>query len=166
MFRAEIWKISEFLSGNFQVLVVKFSIYLNRRDFVMYCTRQGSRLEHYTYVKFSFNRGLADWAWPRRLLCCCSSSFHKWCLFCHYCFLISPSFVSFGRLCFVIVNTKTCLFKYTENFTLRKHTYSNTLKILPPKKWKFSDKRFWYFSYFCSKHRLWVFVRTASARRF
>ena len=25
---------------------------------------------------------------------------------------------------------------------------------------------FGYFSYFCSKHRLWVHVRTASARRF
>ena len=36
MFWAEIWKISEFLSENFQVLVVKFSIYLNRRVFVMH----------------------------------------------------------------------------------------------------------------------------------
>ena len=45
---------------------------------------------------------------------------------------------------------------------LRKHAYSNILKILPAKKWKFSDKVFWYFSYFCSKHRLWVLVRTAS----
>ena len=35
MFRAEMWKISEFLSENFQCLVVKFSIYLNRRVFVM-----------------------------------------------------------------------------------------------------------------------------------
>ena len=49
---------------------------------------------------------------------------------------------------------------------LRKHTYSNILKILPPKKWKFSDKKFWYFSDFCSKHRLWALVRTASTRRF
>ena len=48
--------------------------------------------------------------------------------------------------------TKTCLFKYTENFTIEK--------------WKFSDKKFWYFSYFCSKHRMWVLVRTASVRRF
>ena len=48
--------------------------------------------------------------------------------------------------------TKTCLFKYTENF--------------PTKNWKFSDKKYWYFSYFCSKHRLWVLVRTASPRRF
>ena len=32
---AEIWKISEFLSENFQFLVVKISIYLNRRVFVM-----------------------------------------------------------------------------------------------------------------------------------
>ena len=42
--------------------------------------------------------------------------------------------------------TKTCLFKYTETFTTTN--------------WKFSDKKFWYFSYFCSKHRLWVLVRT------
>ena len=35
MFWAEIWKISEFLSENFQFLVVKFSIYLNRHVFVM-----------------------------------------------------------------------------------------------------------------------------------
>ena len=48
--------------------------------------------------------------------------------------------------------TKTCLFKYTENFST--------------KKWKISDKKFWYFSYFCSKHRLWVLVITASTRRF
>ena len=35
MFWAEIWKISEFLSENFQFLEVKFSIYLNGRVFVM-----------------------------------------------------------------------------------------------------------------------------------
>ena len=36
MFWAEMWKkISEFLSENFQFLVVKFSIYLNMRVFVM-----------------------------------------------------------------------------------------------------------------------------------
>ena len=35
MFWAEIWKISEFLSEDFQLLVVKFSIYMNRRVFVM-----------------------------------------------------------------------------------------------------------------------------------
>ena len=34
--------------------------------------------------------------------------------------------------------TKTRLFKYIENFT--------------SKNWKFSDKKNWYFSYFCSKH--------------
>ena len=34
------------------------------------------------------------------------------------------------------------------------------------KKGKFSDKKIWYFSFVCSKHRLWVLVRTASARRF
>ena len=35
-FWAEIWKISNFLSENFQILVVIFSIYLNRRVFVMW----------------------------------------------------------------------------------------------------------------------------------
>ena len=34
MFWTEIWKLSEFLSENFQFLMVKFSIYLNRRVFV------------------------------------------------------------------------------------------------------------------------------------
>ena len=34
MFRAVIWKISEFLSENFQFLEVRFSIYLNRHVFV------------------------------------------------------------------------------------------------------------------------------------
>ena len=47
--------------------------------------------------------------------------------------------------------TKTCLFKYTENFTI--------------KKWKFSDKNSDIFSYFCWKHNLWVLVRTASTKR-
>ena len=44
---------------------------------------------------------------------------------------------------------KARLFKYIENF-ISKHC-------------KFSDKKLWYFSYFCSKHRLWVLVRTALA---
>ena len=45
---------------------------------------------------------------------------------------------------------------------LRKHAYSNILKLLPQKKRKFLGKKFWYFLYFCSKHRLLVLVRTAS----
>ena len=45
---------------------------------------------------------------------------------------------------------KTCLFK---------------LKMLQPKKENFQIK-IWYFSNFCSKHRLWVLVRTALPRRF
>ena len=55
---------------------------------------------------------------------------------------------SFNKLIYGIHNTKTCLFKYIENFT--------------SKNWNFSDKIFRYFSYFCSKHRLWLLVRTAS----
>ena len=47
---------------------------------------------------------------------------------------------------------KTRLFKYIENFTI--------------KNWTFQIKKLWYFSNFCSKHRLWVHVRTAPMRRF
>ena len=35
MFWAEIWKISEFFIWKFSLLVVKFSVYLNRRVFIM-----------------------------------------------------------------------------------------------------------------------------------
>ena len=49
---------------------------------------------------------------------------------------------------------------------LQKLAYSNVWKISPPKNWNYSDKELWYFSYFCSKHRLWVIVRTALVRRF
>ena len=43
-------------------------------------------------------------------------------------------------------------FKYIENFTT--------------KKGKFSDKNAYICHFFCSKHRLWICVRTTSARRF
>ena len=107
MFWAEIWKRSEVLIEifSFFVLVVKFSIYLNRRVFVM------EREE----------------LW---ISCTSHNAFY------------TPTYCI----------TKTRLFKYTENFTT--------------KNGNFSDKKFWYFSYFCSKHRLCVLVRTASTRRF
>ena len=44
---------------------------------------------------------------------------------------------------------------------LRKHACSNILKISPPKTESFQIKNSDIFSYFCSKHRLWVLVRTA-----
>ena len=56
--------------------------------------------------------------------------------------------------CYLIGITKARLFKFIENFT--------------SKNWEFSDKKKntkkknWYFSYFCSKHSLWVLVTTAS----
>ena len=50
---------------------------------------------------------------------------------------------------------------------LQKHVYSNILKCLPPnKKYKFSDKHSEIFPIYAQKNRLWVLVRTASARRF
>ena len=45
MFWAEIWKISAFLSENFQILVVKCSIYLNGRVFVMIIIRTMDTLD-------------------------------------------------------------------------------------------------------------------------
>ena len=50
-------------------------------------------------------------------------------------------------------------------YALRKHAYSTILKNSPPKRKVFIWK-FWYFSYFCSDHRLWVLVRTALLRQF
>ena len=49
---------------------------------------------------------------------------------------------------------------------LRKQAHSNILKRFPPKNRKKSDKKIWYFSYFFSKYKLCVLVRTASTRRF
>ena len=49
--------------------------------------------------------------------------------------------------------------------TLLKHFISNRKKISPPKTENFQIKN-WYFSYFCSKHRLCVLVRTASGGGF
>ena len=50
---------------------------------------------------------------------------------------------------------------------LRKHAYSNIQKISLPELNIFKrKKKLWYCSYFYSKDRLWVLVRTASTRRF
>ena len=68
--------------------------------------------------------------------------------------------------------TKTRLFKYIENFTPPPPSPPpppplTQKKKKKKKKKKNSDKKKpWKFSYFCSKHRLWVLVRTASTRRF
>ena len=50
--------------------------------------------------------------------------------------------------------------------SLRKNACSNILKISPSKPEIFQIKNSDIFLHFCSKHRLWVLVRTASARRF
>ena len=46
------------------------------------------------------------------------------------------------------------------------NAYSNILKILQPKQETFQIKNSDILLCFCLKHRLWVLVRTASARRF
>ena len=57
MFWAEIWKISEFLSENFQFLVVKFSIYLNRRVFVMNFFGCLCQIVHFLMLQLKQSRG-------------------------------------------------------------------------------------------------------------
>ena len=50
--------------------------------------------------------------------------------------------------------TKTCLYNFDP---LKPHFYIEKTGVY---------RGIHYFSYFCSKHRLWVFVRTTSSRRF
>ena len=54
------------------------------------------------------------------------------------------------------------LYQFTFNLasaSFRKEAYSNILKILQPKNWKFSDKNSDIFLISAQKHRLWVLVR-------
>ena len=73
-------------------------------------------------------------SFPRRFLCCSSVFvhrwFHIWRLCCPYLFLIFSYFGASGGLCFVIVAFPGYFFL---NLSLRKHAYSNILRILPPK---------------------------------
>ena len=62
-----------------------------------------------------------------------------------------------------------CVFIYIFTLlviTLRKHAYSNILKILLPKNENYQKQNliFSIFSYSCWKHRLWVLVRTKKVR--
>ena len=52
------------------------------------------------------------------------------------------------------------------SLSLRKHAFSNILKILPPKNENFQIKKSDIFLISAQKHSLWVLGRTASARRF
>ena len=110
MFGAEYEKNIDFLSENFKFLMVKFSIYLNRRVFVM----QNPENELMQFSKSMFR-------------------------------LIHVGTVGASR----------------------KHTYIILTPLNPLLYSKTGVYRgIHYFSYFCSKHRLWVLVRTASPRRF
>ena len=50
--------------------------------------------------------------------------------------------------------------------TLRKHAYSNILKILSLKNENCQIKNSDIFHFSAQKHRLWVLIRTASVRQF
>ena len=118
MFWAEIWKISEFLSENFQFFGGEIFNILNRRVFVMEMrSREGASHAHWK----------TDWTERPKSLFSRRASF---------------------RL------------KHYENTPIqiyRKFHLEN---------WKVSDKKNSYFSCFCSKHRLQVLKRTASAKLF
>ena len=71
----------------------------------------------------------------------------------------------FSVVSFVI--PKEIYFNFLLYMSLRKHACSTILKILPPKNENFQISiLIFFFLYFSSKHRLWVLVRTASARQF
>ena len=101
--------------------MVKFSVYLNRRVFVM---------------------GLID-----KMHC------------------LTRSYITDAFVTNVALPIRQVVFEY------RSEHYENMpiqiyRKFHLKKKLKIFDKKLSYFSYFCSKHRLWVLVRTASVRRF
>ena len=50
--------------------------------------------------------------------------------------------------------------------TITKNLPMQYTEIFSAVKIEISSEKFGYFCYFCSKHRLWEHVRTASARRF
>ena len=50
--------------------------------------------------------------------------------------------------------------------TLRKHVHAIYCDFYCCKHGNFLMKKILYFSYFCSKHRLWIHVRSALLRRF
>ena len=72
MFWAEIWKISEFLSKNFQFLEMKFSMYLNRRVFVMIYWNAWLIFQHSSLKRFFFAQICYNWnlsVWNRKMKC-------------------------------------------------------------------------------------------------
>ena len=95
----------------------------------------------------------------------CEDIFFNCCCCC--CFLTQRCFSSFfiGRKSQGDGYTIKGIFSDIEIFTLRNHAYSNISKISLPKTEYFQIKLI-YVSYFCSKHRMRIFVRTASSRRF
>ena len=61
--------------------------------------------------------------------------------------------ISMSRECFDQFWLECANIQANRSRSLRKHAYSNILQFYNQKR-KFSDKKFWYFSYSCSPHRL------------
>ena len=89
------------------------------------------------------------------------------------------SWLSYKGTCHVILLAKLHdMYRYkTDNFFHINRYFKSVSKMallhrfyctenFTTKKWKFTYDKFWYVSSFCSKHRLWVLVRTASVMRF
>ena len=90
----------------------------------------------------------------------------SWCMFYYTCMPVfwAMKKLSWFSLIFIDHWKDLCLCIEIET-PARKRAYSNILKISPPKTESFQIKILIFFSYFCSKHRLWVLVRAASPRR-
>ena len=127
-FEQEYEKYQIFLYENFLFLVVKISLFLNRRAFVFFFFffffffYNGDKNLHFSYI------------WKRETM----------------------------NLLTCVPTKESNQAGNSHSMTLRKQAYSNILKFLPPRNEKFQIKIL-IFSYFCSKHRSWVLVRTASA---
>ena len=103
----------EYLSETFPSLVVKFSIYLNGRVFVMLELHQEIRMKFRASKTGLRPKKFSYW----RLICCKSSLFVRrwsqlWRLFCPYLFVISPSFGTSEGMCFVIVAFSVYIYLY------------------------------------------------------
>ena len=128
---------------------MKFSIYLNRRVFVMGATIvkdcQLEGLEQGNYNEYT--KGCFQGVISIDNVCFMEKKERAIVLL-----LAIIRGVNSNAFLFTTI-TKTRLFKYTENLTT--------------KNCKFSDKNsIFFFHISAQKHRLWVIVRTASARRF
>ena len=167
-------KIPEYLYENFQFLVVKFSIYLNRRIFVMYTKKY--REESWGTLATCKNCWWYSFTFCEESCAILVSSYqHLTSTSVFILYIINENIIDdWNQRQPSLLNNRshhqrTHSMHYSLGPRQTKHYGNTPIQIylkFHHQKLKIFREKFWYFSYFCSKHRLWVLVRTASARRF